>query len=89
MLEKIINWWNNLELYNKVFFILFTPAMLFTLWGMSDLYLNYFDELTKQDHMQFFLRIFFPLSVATLVTVLERRKRLKLVKDIKNYLDKV
>ena len=88
MLSKIINWWNDLELYNKVFFILFTPAMLFTLWGMSDLYLNYFDLLTKENHMQFFLRIFFPISVATLITVLERRKRLKLIKDIKNYLDK-
>lgn len=62
--------------------------MLFTLWGMSDLYINYFNELTKEDHMQFFLRIFFPLSVATLVTALERRKRMKLMKDIKNYLDK-
>jgi hypothetical protein len=88
MLSKIINWWNDLELYNKVFFILFSPAMLFTLWGMSDLYINYFDELTKEDHMQFFLRIFFPISLATLITVLERRKRNKLIKDIKDYLDK-
>ena len=87
-IKKLKNWWNDLELYNKVFFILFTPAMLFTLWGMSDLYINYFDLLTKEDHMQFFLRIFFPISVATFVTVLERRKRLKLIKDIKNYLDK-
>ena len=88
MLAKIINWWNNLELYNKVFFILFIPAMFFTLWGMSDLYINYFDELTKEDHMQFFLRIFFPISLATLITVLESRKRDKLLKDIKDYLDK-
>lgn len=88
MFNKIIKWWNDLAYYNKFFFIVFTPAMLFTLWGISDLYLNYFDELTKQDHMQFFLRIFFPLSVATLVTALERRKRMKLMKDIKNYLDK-
>ena len=87
MLSKIINWWNSLELYNKVFFILFTPAMLFTLWGMSDLYLNYFDELTTQDHMQFILRIFFPISLATFITVLERRKQKKLIKDIKNYLN--
>ena len=62
--------------------------MLFTLWGISDLYLNYFDELTKEDHMQFFLRIFFPISLATLITVLERNKRQKLIKDIKDYLDK-
>ena len=88
MFNKIFKWWNDLELYNKVFFILFTPAMLFTLWGMSDLYINYFDLLTKEDHMQFFLRIFFPISVATFVTVLEHRKRKKLIKDIKDYLDK-
>jgi len=87
MFNKIFKWWNDLELYNKVFFILFTPAMLFTLWGMSDLYINYFDELTKQDHLQFFLRIFFPISLATFITVLERNKRQKLIKDIKNYLN--
>lgn len=62
--------------------------MLFTLWGISDLYINYFDELTPQDHMQFFLRIFFPVSLATLITALERRKRDKLIKNIKDYLDK-
>jgi len=87
MFNKMLKWWNDLELYNKVFFILFIPAMLFTLWGMSDLYLNYFDELTKEDHMQFFLRIFFPISLATLITILERNKRQKLIKDIKNYLN--
>ena len=88
MFNKILKWWNDLAYYNKFFFIVFIPAMLFTLWGMSDLYLNYFDELTKEDHMQFFLRIFFPISLATLITVLERNKRQKLIKDIKNYLDK-
>jgi len=88
MFNKTLNWWNNLKYYDKVFFITFIPAMLFTLWGVSDLYINYFDELTKEDHMQFFLRIFFPISLATLVTVLERRKRNKLIKDIKDYLDK-
>jgi len=88
MFNKIINWWNDLAYYNKFFFIVFTPAMLFTLWGISDLYINYFDLLTKEDHMQFFLRIFFPVSLATLITVLERRKRNKLIKDIKDYLDK-
>jgi len=88
MLSKIKNWWKYLKYYDKVFFITFIPAMLFTLWGMSDLYINYFDELTKQDHIQFFLRIFFPISLATLITVLERNKRQKLIKDIKDYLDK-
>ena len=62
--------------------------MLFTLWGMSDLYINYFDLLTKEDHMQFFLRIFFPISLATFITVLEHRKRQKLISNIKNYLNK-
>ena len=88
MLYKINNWWKNLKYYDKVFFVLFTPAMLFTFWGMSDLYINYFDLLSKEDHLQFFLRIFFPISLAIFITVLERNKRKKLIKNIKNYLDK-
>ena len=60
--------------------------MLFTLWGLSDLYINYFDLLSREDHLQFFLRIFFPISIATFITVLEHNKRKKLIKDIKNYL---
>jgi hypothetical protein len=87
MLFKIKNWWANLKTYDKFFFISFVPAILFTLWGLSDLYINYFDLLSKEDHLQFFLRIFFPISVATFVTVLEYNKRKKLIKDIKNYLD--
>jgi hypothetical protein len=87
MLYKINNWWNNLKYYDKVFFVLFTPAMLFTIWGVSDLYINYFDLLTREDHLQFFLRFAFPISLATLITVLERNKRRKLIKDIKNYLN--
>jgi hypothetical protein len=62
------------------------PAILFTLWGLSDLYINYFDLLSREDHLQFFLRVFFPISIATLVTVLERNNRKKLIKDIKTYL---
>jgi len=88
MAIKIKNWWTNLKSYDKFFFISFVPAMLFTLWGLSDLYINYFNELTKEDHLQFFLRIFFPISLATFITVLERNKRKKLIKNIKNYLDK-
>jgi len=86
MLIIIKNWWKDLKSYNKFFFISFAPAMLFTLWGLSDLYINYFDLLSKEDHLQFFLRIFFPISIATFITVLERNKRQKLIKDIKNYL---
>jgi len=86
MLLKIKNFWDNLKSYDKFFFISFVPAMLFTLWGLSDLYINYFDLLSKEDHLQFFLRVFFPVSLATFITVLEHNKRKKLIKDIKNYL---
>jgi len=88
MAIKIKKWWGNLKTYDKFFFISFTSGMLLTLWGLSDLYINYFDLLSKEDHLQFFLRVFFPVSIATLVTVLERNKRQKLIKDIKDYLNK-
>ena len=88
MLFKIKNWWANLKTYDKFFFISFTSGMLLTLWGLSDLYFNYFDLLSKEDHLQFFLRFAFPISLATLVTSLERNKRQKLVKNIENYLNK-
>jgi fumarate reductase subunit C len=88
MLLKIKNWWADLKSYDKFFFITFVPAILFTLWGLSDLYINYFDLLSKEDHLQFFLRFAFPISLATLITVLELNKRRKLVKGIKDYLDK-
>ncbi len=87
MAIKIKNWWGNLKTYDKFFFISFTSGMLLTLWGLSDLYFNYFDLLSKEDHLQFFLRVFFPLSLATFITVLERNKRQKLIKDIKTYLN--
>jgi hypothetical protein len=86
MVIKIKNWWANLKSYDKFFFITFIPAILFTLWGLSDLYINYFDLLSKEDHLQFFLRVFFPISIATFITVLEHNKRKKLIKDIKTYL---
>jgi hypothetical protein len=87
MISKAINWWNSLEHYEKFFFIVFIPAILFTIYGLSDLYLNHFDLLTKEHHLGFFLRIFFPISLALFITVLERRKRKQLIKDIKDYLD--
>jgi len=87
MLIKIKNWWADLKTYDKFFFISFVPAILFTLWGLSDLYFNYFDLLSKEDHLQFFLRFAFPISIATLVTVLEINNRKKLIKDIKTYLN--
>jgi fumarate reductase subunit C len=86
MVIKIKNWWADLKSYDKFFFITFIPAILFTLWGLSDLYINYFDLLSKEDHLQFFLRFAFPISLAALITVLEINNRKKLIKDIKTYL---
>ena len=63
--------------YNLVFWCFFGPAMFLTVLGVHELYTKYFDELTKQDHLQFFLRIFFPISIAIYITVLERRQRLQ------------
>lgn len=88
MIKKIKEHFN--KSYNLVFWVLFAPAMIWTLYGIHELYTVYFDLLTKEDHMQFFLRFFFPLSVALYVTALERsaRKRRELLKSkIKNYLD--
>ena len=76
--------------YNLVFWLLFSPAMIWTLTAVYELYTKYYSELSSQDHLQFFLRFFFPISLATLITVLERRQRLRrdsLVGKIKNYLD--
>ena len=75
--------------YNIMFWMLFTPAMTITLSGVYELYTKYFDELTKQDHMQFFLRFFFPITLALYITVLERRQRLQkedLIKRGNDYL---
>jgi len=75
--------------YNLVFWVLFGPAMFITLSGIYELYTKYFDLLTKEDHMQFFLRFFFPISVGLLVGSLERRARKRreaLVKGIQKYL---
>jgi hypothetical protein len=75
--------------HNIMFWIFFGPAMIMTLSGVFELYTTYFDALTMQDHLQFFLRFFFPLSVALFVSALERRQRLKralLVKGIERYL---
>lgn len=87
MLDKIKAHFN--KSYNLIFWVLFAPAMIWTLLGIYELYTVYFDQLTKEDHLQFFLRFFFPLSVATLVTALERRQRLRrqaLAKGIEKYL---
>jgi len=77
--------------YNLVFWVLFGPAMFWTLFGVHELYTKYFDQLTKEDHLQFFLRFFFPISLGLLVTALERRQRKRreqLVKGIRKYLER-
>lgn len=77
--------------YNLVFWCFFGPAMFWTLVGVQELYTTYFNELTNEDHLQFFLRIFFPISVATYITVLERRQRLQredLVRRGNDYLER-
>lgn len=88
MLDRIKEHFN--KSYNLVFWILFGPTMLWTLLGIHELYTKYFDLLTKQDHLQFFLRFFFPISLALFVTALERRRRRKreqLLKEIQKYLE--
>jgi len=89
MLNKIKEHFN--KSYNLVFWVLFAPAMIWIFAGIHELYTTYFDLLTKEDHMQFFLRFFFPLSVALLVTSLERRQRKRrelLAKGIREYLER-
>ena len=44
--------------------------------------------LTAEDHMQFFLRIFFPISVGLFITSLERRKRLRENAELKTKIEK-
>ena len=87
MLEKIKSHFN--KSYNLVFWILFVPLIIWIFYGIHELYTTYFDLLTKEDHMQFFLRFFFPISVGLLVTALNRRQKLRrqaLVKGIEKYL---
>lgn len=89
MLDKIKNHLN--KSYNLVFWILFAPAMIWTLYGVHELYTVYFDQLTKEDHLQFFLRFFFPISVGLLVTALNRRqlqRREQLKQQIQQYLER-
>lgn len=87
MLEKIKNHFS--KQYNLVFWVLFAPAIAITLSGVYELYTKYFDLLTSQDHMQFLIRFLFPISLATYVTVLERRQRKQreaLIEGVKTYL---
>lgn len=78
----------SMKSWNKAFCLLFIPAMLFTLWGMVELYTTHYNLLTSEDHMEFFLRFFFPISIALLVTMLERRKRLRENAELKTKIEK-
>ena len=88
----MLKWFKKLQPWDQMFWALFLPAALFTIWGLVELYTTYFHELTPHHHMGFFLRIFFPLSLALLVTALERRARLRqnreLQQKIQDYLKK-
>lgn len=87
-MKAILEFVASMKSWNKAFCLLFIPAMLYTLWGMIELYTTYYNELTFQDHMQFFLRIFFPISVGLFITSLERRKRLKENSELKTKIEK-
>jgi len=82
----MIKWFKNLQPWDQMFWALFLPAVLFTIWGIIELYTAYFQELTPQHHLGLFLRIFFPLSLALLVTSLERRCRLRHNQELKEKL---
>ena len=78
----------SMKSWNKAFCLLFIPAMIYTIWGMIELYTTYFNMLTAEDHLQFFLRIFFPISEGLFITSLERRKRLKENAELKTKIEK-
>jgi hypothetical protein len=78
----------SIKSWNKAFCLLFMPAMLYTLWGMVELYTTHYNLLTSEDHMEFFLRFFFPISVGLFITSLERRKRLRENAELKTKIEK-
>ena len=87
-MNRLIEYFKNMKSWNKAFCMLFIPAKLYTIWGMIELYTTYFNMLTAEDHLQFFLRIFFPISVGLFITSLERRKRLKENAELKTKIEK-
>jgi len=87
-MNRIIEYFKCMKSCNKTFYMLFIPAMLYTIWGMIELYTTYFNMLTAEDHLQFFLRIFFPISVGLFITSLERRKRLRENAELKTKIEK-
>ena len=87
-MNRIIEYFKNMKSWNKTFYIMFIPAIFYTIWGMIELYSTYYNVLSTEDHMQFFLRIFFPISVGLFITSLERRKRLRENAELKTKIEK-
>jgi len=87
-MNRIIEYFKCMKSCNKTFHMLFIPAILYTIWGMIELYTTYFNMLTAEDHLQFFLRILFPISVGLFITSLERRKRLRENAELKTKIEK-
>jgi len=87
-MNRIIEYFKCMKSCNKTFHMLFIPAILYTIWGMIELYTTYFNMLTAEDHLQFFLRIFFPISLGLFITSLERRKRLRENAELKTKIEK-
>jgi len=87
-MNRIIEYFKNMKIWNKTFYIMFIPAIFYTIWGMIELYSTYYNVLSAEDHMQFFLRIFFPISLGLFITSLERRKRLRENAELKTKIEK-
>jgi len=87
-MNRIIEYFKCMKSCNKTFHMLFIPAILYTIWGMIELYTTYFNMLTAEDHLQFFLRILFPISLGLFITSLERRKRLRENAELKTKIEK-
>ena len=87
-MKTTVDRFKSMKIWNKTFYIMFIPTMLYTIWGMGELYSTYYNVLTAEDHMQFFLRIFFPISVGLFITSLERRKRLRENAELKTKIEK-
>ena len=87
-MNTAVDRFKSMKIWNKIFYIMFIPTMLYTIWGMGELYSTYYNVLSAEDHMQFFLRIFFPISVGLFITSLERRKRLRENAELKTKIEK-
>jgi len=87
-MNTAVDRFKSMKIWNKTFYIMFIPAIFYTIWGMIELYSTYYNVLSAEDHMQFFLRIFFPISLGLFITSLERRKRLRENAELKTKIEK-